>query len=116
MITRKGEHKVETVIGVQGGEGSAQFFRLIENPEELYNKGRVFSITTLPKGSEIGWHLHTGDGEFYHMLSGVAEYSDNGKTVTLGAGDTAFCPDGEGHSIRNNNDEPVVFLALVIYN
>ena len=25
------------------------------------------------------------------------------------------CPDGEGHSIKNNNDEPVVFLALVIY-
>ena len=50
------------------------------------------------------------------MLSGIAEYSDNGRIVTLSAGDTAFCPDGEGHSIRNNNDEPVVFIALIIYN
>lgn len=92
MITRKDDHKIDNANSVLGGSGNVQFFRLIEKPEELYNKGRVFSITTLPKGSEIGWHVHNGDGEFYHMLSGIAEYSDNGKTVTLSAGDTAFCP------------------------
>lgn len=116
MITRKDEQKTDTAHNLFGGNGEISFTRIIQMPEELYNKGRVFSITTLPKGSELGWHIHKGDGEYYHILSGEAEYSDNGNTVTLHAGDTAFCPDGEGHSIKNNCDEPVVFIALVIYN
>ena len=33
----------------------------------------------------------------------------------LHAGDTAFCPDGEGHSLKNTGSEPLVYLALVIY-
>ena len=116
MITRKDEHKIDVSENVFGGTGEVSFMRMIQKPDELYNKGRVFSVTTLPKGSEIGWHVHNGDGEFYHILSGQAEYSENGKIVTLCAGDTAFCPDGEGHYIKNNCDEPVVFIALVIYN
>ena len=49
------------------------------------------------------------------MLSGEGEYSDNGSIVTLHAGDTAFCPDGEGHSMANRGAEPLVLMALVIY-
>ena len=45
MITRKDEHKIDNANSVLGGSGNVQFFRLIEKPEELYNKGRVFSIT-----------------------------------------------------------------------
>ena len=53
--------------------------------------------------------------EYYCVLSGEGEYSDNGSIVTLHAGDTAFCPDGEGHSMVNRSAEPLVFMALVIY-
>lgn len=116
MITRKDEHKVETVPAPFGGEGHVIFDRIIEKPQELYGKGRVFSVITLEKGCGLGYHVHKGDGEFYHMLSGEGEYSDNGVITTLKAGDTAFCPDGEGHGIVNRSDEPCVFLALVIYN
>ena len=115
MIIRNDEHKIETSENVFGGTGSVHFKRIIETPAELYDKGRVFSVVTLDPGSELGWHVHKGDGEYYCVLSGEGEYSDNGSIVTLHAGDTAFCPDGEGHSIKNNNDEPVVFLALIIY-
>ena len=43
------------------------------------------------------------------------EYNDNGSIVTMRAGDTAFCPDGEGHCIANRGTEPLVFLALIVY-
>ena len=72
-------------------------------------------MVTLDPGSELGWHIHKGDGEYYCVLSGEGEYSDNGSIVTLHAGDTAFCPDGEGHSMVNRSAEPLVFMALVIY-
>ncbi len=115
MVIRNDEHKYETGENVFGGSGCVRFKRIIENPAQLYDKGRVFSVITLDPGSELGWHIHTGDGEFYCILSGEGEYSDNGNVITLHAGDTAFCPDGEGHSLANRGSEPLVFMALVIY-
>ncbi len=116
MIIRNEEHKRETIENVRGGKGGIHFKRIIQEPGQLYNKGSVFSVMTLEKDSEVGWHIHKGDGEYYYVLSGQAEYSDNGNIVTLSAGDTAFCPDGEGHYIANRGSEPLVLLALVIYN
>ena len=115
MIIRNNEHKRETSENVFCGTGSVHFKRIIETPAELYDKGRVFSVVTLDPGSELGWHVHKGDGEFYCVLSGEGEYSDNGNIVTLRAGDSAFCPDGEGHSMANRGTEPLVLMALVIY-
>ena len=99
MIIRNEEHKRKTVENLLGGSGKAHFKNIIETPEELYGKGRVFSFITLD----------------YCILEGEGEYSDNGTPVMLHAGDTAFCPDGEGHSLKNTGSEPLVYLALVIY-
>ncbi len=115
MVKRYSEHRKDVAVAMFGGSGEVQFTRIAETPEDLYGKGRVFSVVTLNKGCELGWHIHKGDGEYYHILSGEGEYSDNGDIVTLKAGDTAFCPEGEGHSIANRGDEPLVFVALVVY-
>lgn len=115
MVKKNNEHKIDTAENMFGGSGKVSFKRIIETPEELYGKGRVFSVVTLEPGSELGWHVHKGDGEFYHIISGEGEYNDNGSIVTMRAGDTAFCPDGEGHCIANRGTEPLVFLALIVY-
>lgn len=115
MVKRSSEHRIDVAEGMFGGSGEVQFTRIAETPGDLYGKGRVFSVVTLNKGCELGWHIHKGDGEYYHILSGEGEYSDNGDILTLKAGDTAFCPEGEGHSISNRGDEPLVFIALVVY-
>ena len=39
------------------GQGEAQFHRILNGPEEMYGKGRVFSHVVLEKGAEIGWHV-----------------------------------------------------------
>lgn len=115
MIKRANEHRRDISSAVFGGAGEVIFDRMIETPEELMGKGRVFSVVTLPAGSELGWHVHNGDCEFYHILSGAAEYNDNGTLCTLSAGDTSFTPSGEGHSIKNVSDTPCTFIALVLY-
>ena len=116
MIKRNENHKIESVEHMFGEDGCVIYKRIAETPDDLYGKGRVFSIVTLEKGCGLGWHVHKGDGEFYYVLSGEAEYSDNGVMTVLKAGDTAFCPNGEGHSAKNVKDEPFVFVALVIYD
>lgn len=50
------------------------------------------------------------------VLQGTAEYNDNGKAMTLHAGDKVHCPSGEGHAIGNPADaaEDLLLQALVI--
>ena len=68
-----------------GGEGEALFHRILNGPDEMYGKGRVFSHLVLEKGCEIGWHVHHGDGETYCILKGRGEYNDNGTIVQVAA-------------------------------
>lgn len=114
MIKRNSEHKIDISANMFGEDGQVIFKRIIETPEELYGKGRVFSVATLEKNCGLGWHVHSGEGEYYHAISGEAEYSDNGNIVTLRAGDTAFCASGEGHAVKNLKDEPFVYIALIV--
>ena len=86
-----------------------------ETPEEMMNKGRLFSLVTLQPGQSIGWHVHSGDSETYCILKGSGEYSDNGTLVTLGPGDVAMVRPGEGHSLLNTGAEPLELIALILY-
>ena len=116
MVRRSDEHKIDVAEHLFGEDGQVIFKRIIEKPQELYGKGRVFSVVTLEKDCGLGFHTHKGDGEYYYIISGEAEYSDNGVITTLKAGDSSFCPDGEGHGIVNRRDEPCVFMGLIVYN
>ena len=64
-----------------------------------------------------GYHVHDGDGEDYFVLSGMATLDDNHeRTLYLKPGEHYFTPSGKGHSIANEQDEDLVFMALIIYN
>lgn len=97
------------------GAGEAEMHRILQTPEEMYNKGRVFSHMVLHPGTEVGYHVHHGDGETYYILKGKAEYNDNGHVITLEPGDVSFTDDGEGHGIKAVGDEDLEFIALILY-
>ena len=115
MITRSAEKKVMKVSNFKGGEGEFVIQHIIETPEQLYNKGRVFGHSIMNKDCSVGWHIHEGDCEYFYILKGEGEYNDNGKITTVYPGDVCFAGDGEGHSIVNRRDEPLELIALVIY-
>lgn len=114
MIRRDAERSVAKTC-LFNGQGEVVMHKILNTPEELYGKGRVFSHVVLEKGVEIGWHIHHGDGETYYILKGVGEYNDNGTVVELYPGDVAFVDEGEGHSLINRHDEPLEVIALVLY-
>lgn len=98
----------------KGGEGYALFKSLI--PAELMGgKGRLFNHCRLEKNCEVGYHVHEGDTETYYILKGEAEYNDNGVMRKLYPGDVSFTASGEGHGIKNLGDEPLEFIALILY-
>ena len=58
------------------GVGEITVRSLLNGPEEMENKGRVFGHTTVYPGSKIGLHTHKGDAETYYILSGSGKYND----------------------------------------
>lgn len=114
MFIHKKDLVTNRIDHLKDGEGYVISTPLLQ-PETMFNRARIFGRFVLEPNCEIGWHMHIGEGEAYYILSGSGEYSDNGTMITLNAGDVAFCPDGEGHSIKNISDEPMEMIAMVIY-
>ena len=51
----------------------------------------------------------------FYFLSGKGSYLLDGEMVPVEAGDVAFVDDGEEHFLRNDGDEVLEYLALVLY-
>ena len=114
MVKRKSSYETKVNEDMRGGEGSVKIESLL-SPEELNNKGRLFAKITLEPGTSIGSHVHEGEMESYHIISGIAEYDDNGETITLYPGDTTHTPVGGGHAIKNAGNETLEFIALILF-
>ena len=114
MVRTKKEQTVEFRC-IRGGNGEAEMHKILNNTEELYGKGRMFNHLILAPGYSIGEHRHEGDNEIFYFLKGSGVYNDNGTPVRVFPGDTAICNDGELHSLVNDGDEPLEFIALILY-
>lgn len=106
---------IKEVEGLGGGKGIAYVHHIVSK-EEMLGHGRLFAKVVLPPGSSVGWHQHIHDTEPYYILKGEADFTDNDGTVSkVGPGDCCIIEVGQWHSLANNSDSDVEFLA-VIYN
>ncbi len=115
MLKRRADRLAVTRENMRGGQGPVTMFHLLDGDEEMYRKGRLFAHFILEPGCSIGYHVHEGESETYYILKGTGEYSDNVMVTTVHAGDVTFTADGEGHSIKNIGEEPLEFIALILY-
>ena len=115
MLRKKADQKVESKC-IRGGIGEVEMHKICESDEELIGKGRLFNRMVVAPGNSIGEHKHEGDNEIFYFLSGTGEYNDNGNVVEVGPGDTTICRDGESHALVNTGDEPLEFIALILYS
>ena len=114
MIRKKADQAVEFRC-IRGGKGEAEMHKITNGEEELFGKGRMFNHMFLAPGDSVGEHSHSGDNEIYYFLSGTGTYNDNGTIVSVGAGDTTICREGEMHSLVNTGDVPLELIALILY-
>jgi len=114
MIKRNGSYAADKKENMRGGSGVVVIEHLL-TPDELYEKGRLFAKITLQPGCSIGHHVHEGEMESYHIVTGQAEVDDNGDIVTVNTGDTVLTKNGEGHSIKNTGSTTLEFIALILY-
>ena len=116
MIRRATERNIERKPSPFDGPGEITIRSLLNGPDELYGKGRIFAHTTILPGAGIGYHVHNGESETYYIYSGEGEFNDNGALRRVSAGDVTFTADGEGHCLRNTGTEPLEFIALILYH
>mgnify|MGYP000916868556 CR=1 FL=1 len=113
MIKRSSEMTVEIREKMRGGNGNVKLQHIF-NTDEIMGKCRLFSRITLEPGCSIGLHQHDKEEEVYYILSGTGTVDDNGEIKTIGPGDAIKTGGGQVHSISNNGDEPLEFLAVII--
>ena len=80
-------------------------------------KSKILACCTvkLDKGCEVGLHDHPDDDEVYYVISGKGLYNDgDGNWVEVCPGDSTLCGNGGWHAMKNVEDEPLVFLAVVV--
>ncbi len=114
MIKRSSEFTTDYRENMRGGDGTVEVTGFV-TPEELNNKGRLFGTIVLKPGCGIGFHVHEKDSELFYILKGTATYDDNGTKYTVNAGDVTITPAGTGHSIKNESNEDVELVALIVY-
>ena len=114
MIKKFKDFSPELRENMRGGDGVVEVTGFV-TPEELNNKGRLFGKIVLKPGCGIGFHVHETDSELFYIVKGTAVYDDNGEKTTVSAGDVTLTPAGTGHSIKNESDEDVELVALIVY-
>ena len=113
MIRRSHEMLQEVRENMRGGTGQVEFMHIFQE-NELGGDARLCAKITLPPGSSIGFHNHDDEEEIYYILKGTATVDDNGEKAELKPGDAVLTGGGNGHSIANNSDEPVEFMAIIL--
>lgn len=91
----------------KGGEGEAQVRTAVSD-----GMGRILTLT-LPVGSSIGLHTHTGNCEIIYVLSGSGRCIDDDAEYPVTAGMCHYCPEGHTHSIVNTGDTELKLLGVL---
>lgn len=111
MIIEKKNMTVDEVVSLRGGSGSV--IKQTIAPAEPSVHLRLLAKFTLKKGCSIGEHSHTGEVEYYYILSGEGIVTEADGEKTVREGDVVITGWGQSHAIRNEKDEDLVFVAVI---
>lgn len=114
MIYRKEERAASSSPAQTAGKPDLQKLEIVPLAD-LFGAGRLMSQITLVPGAEVPVHTHHNEFEVYFVLTGEAEYYDNGETFPLRAGDVALCKEGGTHGVINKSEADFSMMAFVGY-
>jgi mannose-6-phosphate isomerase-like protein (cupin superfamily) len=112
MIKKKSEMKTSVREKMRGGQGSVLATALMD--EGTVEHCRLFSEMKLEKGCSIGLHDHVNETEYYWITNGTGIVSEADGEKVVSKGDMVITGGGASHAIRNEGDEPLTFVALII--
>lgn len=90
----------------KGGEGQLDAKMFFDG------KCRILSAQLQP-GCTIGEHQHVGNSEIIFILEGTGTVICDGEKEIIEAGTCHYCPEGSTHTLRNESDSVISFVAVV---
>lgn len=97
------------VKNLRGGIGSV----FIERFSILPVNCKMYAKITIPQGSSIGVHTHIDDEEIVYVLEGEGKVKIDDCFYSLKKGDVNITKKGNNHSIINEENEPLIILAII---
>ena len=67
----------------------------------------------LAPGASIGMHTHEQDSEILFVVEGCGSIVESDGSHPVKQGMCVYCPKGESHSLVNDSDQDLVFMAVV---
>ena len=112
VITFMGEPAAVVDAAVKLAKKAAELIDLTKHTGEHPRMGAVVQLT-LPVGSSIGLHTHTGNCEIIYVLSGSGRCIDDDAEYPITAGMCHYCPEGHTHSIVNTGETELKLLGVL---
>jgi len=114
MIVRKEHLQKDEKTNMRGGKETVELLHMVRG-EDLPH-GRLFSHLTIPPGGSIGPHPHEGETEYYYIISGNGVVEEQEGRFPVAPGDVVVTGGGASHSIENTGDQPLSFIALILFD
>ena len=113
MIRKAADMRLQVREDMRGGGGTVALTHLFEKDEFRANT-RLCSRLTLPPGAGIGTHEHLEEDEVFIILKGSGLLDDGQTESRVTAGDAILTGNGEAHAIRNDGEEPLELIAIIM--
>jgi mannose-6-phosphate isomerase-like protein (cupin superfamily) len=113
MVRQKAQMVLDIREQMRDGKGEVEILHIFKK-DELKGKARLLARITLKKGCSIGYHEHHGEEEIFYIIKGRGVVQDNDEERPVGPGDAVLTGAGSGHSIRNDEDDPLELVAVIL--
>ncbi len=97
---------LSVIPGFKGGDLEARM-RIFQDGDNRIMKG------LLVPGASIGMHTHEDSSEIIFITAGCGSVICDGERSSVHAGICHYCPKGHTHSLINDSDADLEFLAVV---
>jgi mannose-6-phosphate isomerase len=77
-------------------------------------EGQGFKVKTMEvrPGQRLSYQRHSRRAEHWFLVAGAGVVTLDGKTISIGAGDSIDIPQGAAHRIHNTGPVPLVFVEV----
>lgn len=96
----------QSIPNFKGGEKSYEAKMFFDGQNRIMHG-------SLQPGASIGIHTHDTSSEIIFLVKGHAHVIFEGETFDLYEGQCHYCPKGKTHSLVNDSDSEIRFLAVV---
>jgi uncharacterized cupin superfamily protein len=114
FLKKKGSMPGKILDRCHDGNRAIHWIGVLDGNDPGGKRLRFFHDDILPPGSSIGVHRHTGDQEYYYIVSGCGVMTLDGKEHEVSAGDITAVFPGGSHGLANRSDKDLRIIVISI--